>query len=89
MTLLGVIVNQNLPPKVTTTGVAIHRLPLAGRVALANALRPAFLAAFFLCAAVFVISLLWVREAPLRTGFEDVAVGDEASPQAGTRAVAR
>ena len=89
VTLLGVIVNQNLPPKVTTTGVAIHRLPLAGRVALANALRPAFLAAFFLCAAVFVISLLWVREAPLRTGFEDVAVGDEASPQAGTRAVAR
>jgi EmrB/QacA subfamily drug resistance transporter len=89
VTLLGVIVNQNLPPKVTTTGVAIHRLPLAGRVALANALRPAFLAAFFLCTAVFVISLLWVREAPLRTGFEDVAVGDEASPQAGTRAVAR
>ena len=89
VTLLGVIVNQNLPPKVTTTGVAIHRLPLAGRVALANALRPAFLAAFFLCGAVFVISLLWVREAPLRTGFEDVAVGDEASPQAGTRAVAR
>ena len=35
-----------------------------------------------------VISLLWVREAPLRSGFEDVAppVGDEASPQpAGVR----
>jgi hypothetical protein len=83
VTLLGVIVNQNLPPKVTTTGVAIHRLPLAGRVALANALRPAFLAAFLLCAAVFVISLLWVREAPLRTQFEDVVVGDEASPAGG------
>jgi EmrB/QacA subfamily drug resistance transporter len=89
VTLLGVIVNQNLPPNVTTSGVAIHRLPLAGRIALANALRPAFLAAFCLCVAVFVISLLWVREAPLRTGFEDVAVGDETSAQAGTRAAAR
>jgi len=89
VTLLGVIVNQNLPPNVTTSGVAIHRLPLAGRIALANALRPAFLAAFFLCVAVFVISLLWVREAPLRTGFEDVAVVDETSPQAGTRVAAR
>ena len=89
VTLLGVIVNQNLPPNVTTSGVAIHRLPLAGRIALANALRPAFLAAFFLCVAVFVISLLWVREAPLRTEFEDVAVVDETSPQAGTRVAAR
>jgi MFS family permease len=89
VTLMGVIVNQNLPRSVSTNGVAIHRLPEAGRVALANALHPAFLAAAFLCAAVFVISLFWVREAPLRTGFEEVAVGDEPSPQAGTRAAAR
>jgi EmrB/QacA subfamily drug resistance transporter len=88
VTLLGVIVNQNLPPSVSTSSVAIHRLPAAGRLALSNALRPAFLAAFFLCAAVFVISLLWVREAPLRTELEDVVVGDEASPQPGTRAAA-
>ena len=72
-----------------TSGVVIHRLPLAGRVALAHALRPAFLLAAFLCAAVFVISLLWVREAPLRTGLEDVTVADEASAQPGTRAAAR
>ena len=89
VTLLGVIVNQNLPPKVTTSGVAIHRLPLAGREALAHALRPAFFAAFLLCVGVFVISLLWVREAPLQTQFEDAVVGDEASPQPGTRAAAR
>jgi predicted MFS family arabinose efflux permease len=89
VTLMGVIVNQNLPSGLQTSGVAIHRLPLAGRVALAHALRPAFLLAAFLCAAVFVISLLWVREAPLRTGLEDVAVGDEASAQRGTRAAAR
>jgi EmrB/QacA subfamily drug resistance transporter len=88
VTLLGVIVNQNLPSGLQTSSVAIHRLPSAGRLALSNALRPAFLAAFFLCAAVFVISLLWVREAPLRTELEDVVVGDEASPQPGTRAAA-
>jgi EmrB/QacA subfamily drug resistance transporter len=89
VTLMGVIVNQNLPPGVRTNGVAIHRLPEAGRAALANALRPAFLAALFLCVAVFVISLLWVREAPLRTELEGLPVGDEASPQPGTRAAAR
>src|SRR5207249_1793323 len=48
VTLLGVIVNQNLPSGLQTSGVAIHRLPPAGRAALANALRPAFLAAVFL-----------------------------------------
>ncbi len=89
VTLLGVIVNQNLPSGLQTSGVAIHRLAPAGRAALANALHPAFLAAVFLCAAVFVISLLWVREAPLRTELEGMTVGDEASPQPGTRAAAR
>jgi EmrB/QacA subfamily drug resistance transporter len=88
VTLMGVIVNQNLPPGVRTNGVAIHRLPEAGRAALANALHPAFLSAVFLCVAVFVISLLWVREAPLRTELEGLSVGDEASAQPGTRAAA-
>ena len=86
---MGVIVNQNLPPGVRANGAAIHRLPAAGRVALANALQPAFLFGVFLCAAVFVVSLLWVREAPLRTELEGISVGDEASPQPGTRAAAR
>ena len=84
---MGVIVNQHLPSSVNVQGTAIHRLPRAGRVALANALHPAFLAAAALCVLVFVISLLWVREVPLRRGYEeDVPVGDEASPQpAGVR----
>jgi MFS family permease len=81
VTLMGVLVNQNLPASVQTEGAIIHRLPEAGRVALAHALQPAFLLAAVLCALVFVISLLFVREVPLRHGFEDVAVGDEASPQ--------
>jgi MFS family permease len=83
VTLMGVIVNQQLPSGVRAEGTVIHRLPPAGREALANALHPAFLLAAGLCAVVFVISLLWVREQPLRRGFEELApVGDEASPQA-------
>jgi MFS family permease len=89
VTVMGVLVNQNLPPSVNTSGVAIHRLPPAGRRALANALHPAFFSGVVLCAAVFVISLLWIREAPLRTGLEEVTIGDESSPQPGTRAAAR
>jgi EmrB/QacA subfamily drug resistance transporter len=87
--IMGVIVNQGLPAGVNTEGVAIHRLPQAGRVALAHALRPAFLAAAVVCGLVFVISLLFVREVPLRRGLEDVTIGDEPSPQPGTRAAAR
>jgi len=87
VTLMGVIVNQQLPANVQGEGTVIHRLPAAGRLALANALQPAFLAAAGLCALVFVISLLWVREVPLRRGYEEeVPLGDEASPQpAGVR----
>jgi EmrB/QacA subfamily drug resistance transporter len=84
--LMGVIVNQQLPESVRGEGTVIHRLPPAGREALANALHPAFLLAAVLCALVFVISLLWVREVPLRHGFEEPPMGDEASPQpAGVR----
>jgi EmrB/QacA subfamily drug resistance transporter len=84
--LMGVIVNQQLPESVRGEGAVIHRLPPAGREALANALHPAFLLAAGLCALVFVISLLWVREVPLRHGFEEPPVGDEASSQpAGVR----
>jgi hypothetical protein len=82
---MGVIINQGLPSGIQSEGVAIHRLPPAGRVALADALHPAFFAAAVVCGLVFVVSLLWVREVPLRRGLEDVAVGDEPSPQPGTR----
>jgi EmrB/QacA subfamily drug resistance transporter len=87
LTLMGVIVNQRLSAGVRGQGTAIHRLPQAGRIALAHALHPAFLAAAVLCALVFVVSLIWVREVPLRKGVdEEVPVGDEVSPQpAGVR----
>jgi MFS family permease len=81
VTLMGVIVNQRLPASVRGEGTAIHRLPQAGRVILAHALTPAFFAAALLCAVVFVVSLLWVQEVPLRKGVEEeVVIGDEASP---------
>jgi EmrB/QacA subfamily drug resistance transporter len=82
--LMGVIVNQRLPASTRIEGATIHRLPPAGREALASALHPAFLLAAALCLIVFVISLLWVREAPLRHDLDDMppVVGDETSPQA-------
>jgi EmrB/QacA subfamily drug resistance transporter len=79
--LMGVIVNQRLPESARLEGTAIHRLPPAGREALANALQPAFLLAAVLCVLVFVISLLWVREVPLSKGLEETPHGDETSPQ--------
>jgi hypothetical protein len=84
VTLMGVIVNQRLPAGVSGEGAVIHRLPPASREALAHAIQPAFLLAVILCALVFVISLLWVRETPLRHELEETPppVGGEGSPQA-------
>ena len=82
----GVIVNQQLPARVRGTGTVIHRLPPAGRIALAHALKPAFASAAILCVLVFVISLVWVREVPLRKGVEEeIVVGDEPSQQPALR----
>jgi EmrB/QacA subfamily drug resistance transporter len=89
VTLMGVLVNQRLPAGVSGQGVSIHRLPLAGREALAHALQPAFLLAAVICGLVLIVSLVWVREAPLKSGFDDLPAGDEASPQPGTRVAAR
>jgi EmrB/QacA subfamily drug resistance transporter len=89
VTLMGVLVNQRLPAGLRAQGEPIHRLPAAGRAALAHALQPAFLSAAIVCALVFVISVLWIREVPLRRGFEEVTIGDEPSPQPGTRAAAQ
>src|SRR5207248_1930488 len=77
VTLMGVIVNQGLPRAARGHEQLSHRLPAGLRVELANALHPAFLAAAIACGLVLVVSILWIREVPLRRGFEDVAVGDE------------
>jgi len=86
VTLMGVLVNQHLPAGAGADleGATLHRLPLSGREALANALQPAFLLAVILCVLVFFVSLLWVREAPLRRELDEApaVVGDETSRQA-------
>ena len=44
----------------------------------ASALHPAFLSAAFVCAIVFTLVLFFVKEVPLRRGFEEpAAVADE------------
>jgi len=89
VTVMGVLVNQRLPAGAQAEGISIHRLPLAGREQLAQALQPAFLFAAIVCGFVLIVSVVWVRETPLKRGFEDLPVGDEVSPQPGTRVAAR
>jgi hypothetical protein len=84
VTVMGVIVNQGLPRAARAHEQLAHRLPPALRGQLANALHPAFLCAVFVCVLVFLVSLVGIREKPLRRGFEDVVIGDEASPQPAT-----
>jgi EmrB/QacA subfamily drug resistance transporter len=80
VTLMGVIVNQNLPPSLRNESLApVHRLPGPARATLADAITPAFLAAFFICVLVFVLVVVFVKEVPLRSGFEDVPGAEMAS----------
>jgi EmrB/QacA subfamily drug resistance transporter len=85
VTLMGVIVNQGLPEE-ARNGAAVHRLPPALRVDLADALRPAFFAAFCICALVLVLVAVGMRETPLRKGFEETEL---AIPEPRTPAVQR
>ena len=86
VTVMGVIVNQGLPRAARGHEQLSHRLPQALRVDLANALHPAFLCAAIVCGVVWVVALFGVREQPLRRGFEEVVIGDEASPTEATEA---
>jgi EmrB/QacA subfamily drug resistance transporter len=83
VTIMGVIVNQNLPPRVGNGGFVVHRLHGAARVALAHALRPAFFAGMCVSALVLPIVLGGVKDVQLRRGFEDVTeeiAGPAAAP---------
>jgi hypothetical protein len=77
VTLMGVIVNQGLPSTVRGEGAVLHRLPPRAREQLANALHPAFLTASIICALVLAIVLLWIKEVPLRQGFDEAPLLDE------------
>jgi EmrB/QacA subfamily drug resistance transporter len=77
VTVMGVIVNQGLPAQARTEGPELHRLPLAARDQLAEAIRPAFFAGAAAAAAVFLIALVGIREKPLRRGVEEHPLADE------------
>jgi EmrB/QacA subfamily drug resistance transporter len=83
VTIMGVIVNQGLPARASGNGFVVHRLQGAARVALAHALKPAFLAATCIAALVLPIVLAGVRDVRLRRGFDDVTeeiAGPAAAP---------
>jgi hypothetical protein len=75
---MGVIINQGLPPAARNgnEGLGVHRLPPPLRIALSNALHPAFLAAACVAALVFVLVLVFLDETPLRRSLEDVPVAE-------------
>jgi EmrB/QacA subfamily drug resistance transporter len=77
VTIMGVIVNQGLPASVRGHESALHRLPEHARVALADALHPAFLAAAASCAIVFALVVFGIKEVPLRSGFEEPTLSAE------------
>jgi hypothetical protein len=71
VTIMGVIVNQHLPARASQGGFVVHRLEGAARVALANALKPAFFAATCASALVFPIVLVGIKDVRLRRGFDE------------------
>ena len=83
VTLMGVIVNQGLPAGVQLEGATVHRLSLALRTDLADALQPAFLASACVCLVLFVVVVAGIHEVPLRRGFEEAP-----QPEAAAGAVA-
>jgi predicted MFS family arabinose efflux permease len=81
VTIMGVLVNHGLPRGVAAggEGAQVHRLPTALRAGLADAIRPAFLVAACLAAAVWVIAVLFVKEQALRRSLDEVAAADAAA----------
>src|SRR5581483_6352841 len=81
VTVMGVLVNHGLPAGVASggEGATIHRLPPALRTGLADAIRPAFLVAACVAAAVWAIAVAFVKEQPLRRSLDEVAAAEAAA----------
>jgi EmrB/QacA subfamily drug resistance transporter len=72
VTVMGVILNHGLPPGLRgSEATTVHRLPLEARVALANALHPAFLVAACAAFGVWIVALVGIKQVPLKRGFDD------------------
>lgn len=86
VTVMGAIVNHGLPSGLGGSGgIGIHRLPPTARSALADALRPAFLVAACVAAAVWFVAVIWVKEQPLRRSLDEISVveADAGAPASG------
>jgi hypothetical protein len=80
VTVIGAIVNHGLPRGVTLgEGTGIHRLPAAQRAVLARAIHPAFLVTALAALGVWLISVRWVKEQPLRRSLDEVSAADAAA----------
>jgi hypothetical protein len=87
---IGAIVNHGLPHGAGATGnelAVVHRLSPHGRLLLADAIHPAFLAAAGVAFAVWVVAVIWVKEQPLRRSLDDVEAVDAAAGTPVTAAV--
>jgi hypothetical protein len=72
VTVMGVIINHGLPAGLRGTGGGpVHKLPTGTRIALADALHPAFLVVAFAGLGMLITSLVGIKQVPLRTGFDD------------------
>src|SRR5439155_25563955 len=89
VTLMGVIVNQRLPAAARGRGAVLHRLPPRAREQLASALHPAFLSAVFVCVIVLALVVFYVKEVPLRRGFEEPAAGADEIGEGGVASTRR
>jgi predicted MFS family arabinose efflux permease len=83
VTVMGVIVNQGLPAHARGGEGLAERLPPRLRIALADALHPAFLAAAIVSMIVWIVAVIGVKEVPLRRGFDDVSVQEAAVESSG------
>jgi EmrB/QacA subfamily drug resistance transporter len=80
VTVIGAIVNHGLPAGVGgTEGIGIHRLPLAARQGLSDALHPAFLLTTGIALVVWLVAVTWVKEQPLRRSLDEVSAADAAA----------
>jgi MFS family permease len=83
VTIMGVIVNQGLPPGLRGgQAIGIHRLPRPLRVALADALHPAFLASACGAALMWLIVFVFVKEVPLRRSFDEPTAAEQVATAA-------
>jgi len=88
VTIMGAVVNSGLPRGVSLgEGTAIHRMSPALRAGLADALKPAFLAAAILSAVVWLIAVLGVKEVPLRRTVDELSPAEASAQTPATGAV--